>query len=236
MKPTIGLNCGLLDRDGRQRLEVYRDYTDAVERAGGVPVLLPVVRGRRIINAQLDRVDGLVLVGGSDYDPATYRAEQHPATKLIHPDRDVYDRTLARSALRRSLPVLGICGGHQLVNIARGGDLIQDVASLIGRRVIHRAKGEYPRHPVTIEPDTQLGKIIGARRLTVNSSHHQAVGRIGKELRVSARSADGVVEAIESTDDSFVVCVQWHPERLASRSARHLALFKALIQATRKKG
>jgi len=234
--PTIGLDCSLQVRTAakRQRLEVYRDYTDAVERAGGVPVLLPVVEDPALVDSQLDLIDGLILVGGRDLTPKIYGARRHSKTQTMHPSRQLYDIELARAAIRRNLPVLGICGGLQLVNVVCGGDLIQHLPDAVGDRVPHRGKAGFVIHDIAIVPGTRLARIVGAERLEANSGHHQAAGRIGGGLRVSARSADDVVEALEAKGDTFCVCVQWHPEQLARRSAEHFALFRALVEAAGK--
>ncbi|MFA5028455.1 MAG: gamma-glutamyl-gamma-aminobutyrate hydrolase family protein, partial [Candidatus Methylomirabilota bacterium] len=265
-------------KSGRwERLEVYRDYVRSVELAGGVPVLLPVVDDAGILEAQLDAVDGLVLVGGDDYSPELYGAKRHAKTEQLHPARQAYDLALAKAALRRGVPVLGICGGLQIINIVRGGDLIQHVPDAAGTRIAHQPSSQHddttrhdgepetrnrkpgtgkletrnlklgpgsactfaaarggvgaPEHAVRVEAGTRLARIVGKQRLSVNSSHHQAVGRVGEGLRVSARSADGVIEGIEGTGRRFLVCVQWHPERLAAKRAEQLAFFRALVSA-----
>ena len=236
MRPTIGLNGGLYVRTPkkRQRLEVFRTYTRSVERAGGVPVLLPVTPDPAHIDRQLDVIHGLLLTGGADYAPELYGAKRHPKTRLMHPERQVYDLELARAAIRRKVPLFGICGGHQLVNIVCGGDLLQHVPDVVRTRVVHQRAKARVRHDVIIQPETLLARIVGPRRLRVNSSHHQAVGRVGAGLRVAARSVDGLIEAIEGKGDTFILCVQWHPESLAARRPRHLALFEALIDASRR--
>ncbi|MFP4056341.1 MAG: gamma-glutamyl-gamma-aminobutyrate hydrolase family protein [Candidatus Brocadiia bacterium] len=230
-RPRIGLNCDVAC-DGRDRpptLKLRADYADAVARAGGLPLLLPTPAGdlEAWAAACLDAVDGLVLTGGRDYDPRPYGQEPHPATRLVAPRREAFDPALAHLALRRGLPVLGICGGMQLLNIVLGGDLVQDLPP---RPVRHRAPGEARCHEVAVEAGSRLAAIVGEGRLEVNSSHHQALGRVAEGLRVVARAPDGVVEAVEGTGAAFVLGVQWHPERLASR-AEQLALFRALVEA-----
>ena len=234
MKPTVGFDCdiGVCGPQKRQMLEVYRDYTDSAQLAGGIPILLPATHDPGHIDEQLDLVDGLVLIGGSDLAPRIYGAKKHPETKLMHSARQFYDIELARAAIRRKIPILGICGGLQLINVVCGGDLIQHVPDVVSGEVVHRKEGGGAMHEVVIEPDTRLARIVGMDRLTVNSGHHQAANRIGSGLRAAAHSADGIVEAIESTGDTFLLCVQWHPERLAADDPRHLALFEALVEAS----
>ena len=232
MKPTIGLNCNLETRDGRPRLEAWRTYTTAVELAGGVPILLPVTDSAGHVGEQLDLVDGLILIGGNDYAPDLYGAEMHASTKLVHPDRQFYDLELARLAIRRKVPVLAICGGHQLVNIVCGGSILQHLPDVLGGTEEHSGEPAQLIHEVAIEPDSMLARIVGADQLAVNSTHHQAVDKVGGGLRIAARSPRGIVEALEPKAESFLLCVQWHPERLAAGYLQHLALFEALVEAS----
>lgn len=238
MKPVIGLNGDVALREGKgrdqPRVELWQSYAAAVETAGGVPVLLPPVEGADLIPAQLALVQGLILVGGRDYDPALYGCEPHPMTNPLHPLRVAYDLKLANAALRQRLPLLGICGGLQLVNIVLGGSLERHLPDLPDATVQHDGQPDTIAHEVAIAPDSRLAGIVGAATLAVNSSHHQAAARLGRGLRVAARSTDGVIEAIE-TDPAvggFLLCVQWHPERLTGHP-QHLALFKALLAACR---
>ncbi len=231
LKPTIGLNCDLALRTSRrrQKLELYREYTAAVELADGLPIVLPVTADPARLDEQLDLVDGLVLTGGADYAPELYGAAAHPKTATLHPDRQFYDIELARAAIRRKVPVLAICGGLQLVNIVCGGRLIQHLPEK--GPVVHDCPRRKAAHDVAVVPNTKLARILGRTSVVVNSTHHQAVGRIGSGLRSAAYSPDGVVEALESKGEAFLVCVQWHPERLAAESAEQLALFAALVES-----
>ena len=225
-RPTIGLNCDV----GEGEAAVGLLYIDAVARAGGAPLLLPPSEPG-LLDELLAVVDGAVLIGGRDYDPSAYGQEPHPATKLVDPRRDRFDRALAARLLDSDIPTLGICGGMQLLNIAAGGDLHQHIPdALPGARVHSRRKGENPSHMVDIEPDSLLRRLVGCESLEVNTSHHQAVRRVGDGFRVVARSRDGVIEAIEGSDKPFLLGVQWHPERLLER-AEHLALFEGLVEA-----
>jgi len=234
MKPVIGLDCDLRLRGParNQKLEIWRSYADAVELAGGVPVILPTTENPGHIDEQLDVVDGLVLIGGMDLSPKFYGARKHPRTKTMHPSRQFHDIELARAAIRRKVPVLAICAGLQLVNVVCGGDLIQHLPDALDPGSPHRENTAEFTHDVTVEPGSNLARIIAADRLTVNSSHHQAVGKVGAELGVVARSPDGVIEALEPEGGTFLMCVQWHPERLAAGDTRHLALFEALVEAS----
>jgi len=231
-KPRIGVNCDLTTAAGPEAAKLNWNYASCVARAGGIPVLLAPVANADIA-ALLDAVDGLVLTGGRDYDPATYGEAKHPKTRLVDPRRDAFDRALARAAIARGIPTLGICGGAQLINIALGGKLIQHIPDTYGTQVSHQREGVEERfHGVEVQAPSLLASIVGEGRLEVNTSHHQAADpdHLGEGLRIVARSPDGVAEAIEGTGAGFLLGVQWHPERLPDRP-RHMALFRALVGA-----
>lgn len=235
MKPVIGLNCDIALRQdkGRDhaRIELWQSYATAVEKAGGVPVLLPPVDDPALIQEQLALLRGLVLVGGRDYDPGLYDAKPHSMHDPLNPVRTAYDLKLAHAALERRLPILAICGGLQLANIVLGGSLEQHLPEAPGVTLTHDGQPDTLAHEVNVEPDSDLAAITGGPTLPVNSSHHQAVSRLGRRLRVTARSTDGVIEAFETARaGDFLIAVQWHPERLVAYP-RHLALFQALVRA-----
>ena len=215
--PIIGLNADVEKRDLRLR----RAYVAAVRRAGGIPLILPPVRGRAAIMSQLRAIDGLLLTGGDDYRPSRYGARGSPEVTLCMREREEYDHALCVAALGIGLPIFGICGGLQLVTICLGGTLTVHVD---GHRACH--------HGVTVEHGTGLRRIIGAARLRVNSSHHQVANGLGRRLRPAARGTDGCIEAIEGTGDRFLLAVQWHPERMHARSA--VRLFAAFTRAARR--
>jgi putative glutamine amidotransferase len=202
-------------------------YVRAVERAGGLPVVLPPPLHLDGVEELLDRLDGLCLSGGPDLDPRAYGAQ--PAAELgeTEPDLDAFELALAQAADARALPVLGICRGAQAMNVARGGTLHQHVEH--HRQTRH---GAIPTHAVAVDPGTRLAAITGAApNLQVNSFHHQAVDRLGRDLRATAHAAGGIVEAIESTDgDALYLGVQWHAEGLVD-APTHLALFRELVDA-----
>lgn len=231
MRPIIGMNCDVALRDAKSRIELLQSYAQAVELAGGIPILLPPTEDGDLIRAQVGMIGGLLLIGGADYDPMLYGSEPHPMVVPMNITRAAYDVKLADLALRRALPVLGICAGLQLVNILRGGSLHQHLPEVPEITIKHAGCLNDDVHNVAVEPGSRLAAVVGELQLAVNSTHHQAAARIGRDLRVCARSADGVVEALESTQsDEFLLCVQWHPERLVNQP-RHLALFEALVQA-----
>ncbi|MCI0340522.1 MAG: gamma-glutamyl-gamma-aminobutyrate hydrolase family protein [Planctomycetales bacterium] len=233
---VLGVTSDLVESAGRLRAWVPAAYLEAVEEARAVPLVLAPTLSPASAAGLLGRVDGLVLIGGPDYDPGLYGQRQRPETELVHPRRGAFDLALARAALRRGVPVLGICGGCQLLNVALGGSLLQHVPAEWPGAVAHGpapgAAGD-ARHEVAILPGTRLAGVLRRRRATVVSHHHQAVGRIGRGLRVSALAPDGLTEAIEERDGRFVIGVQWHPERGGSRDSTRGALFSALAKAAR---
>jgi putative glutamine amidotransferase len=219
----------------RQELALGVRYLDAVARAGGVPVILAPVCDEAI-DGLLDRLSGICLSGGPDLHPSAYGAEPHPRLGPTEPNLDRFELALARRADARGVPLLGICRGSQVLNVARGGTLHQHVPDLAGDDVEHRqtTPGGEPTHPVRIARRSRLAGVVGAARLPVNSFHHQAVDALGSGLTVSARALDGVVEGIEDRSRDLFLGVQWHAECLVSRPA-HLALFTALVDAARRR-
>lgn len=206
------------------------NYAERVTAAGGVPVLLPPVPG---IAAAVGRLDGLVLTGGGDIDPASYGAAPHPRTAGVSAERDQAELGLLAAALAAGLPVLGICRGLQLLNVAQGGTLHQHLADLgtlpAGDAGHTPPPGTFGRHPVRVAAGSRLAAILGAGPRSVPTAHHQAVGRLGAGLTATAWAADGIVEAVElaaGEHHPFVLAVQWHPE--AGDDPR---LLRALIRA-----
>ncbi len=236
MLPVIGIIPAWNEEKGQFFLSRY--YTAAVEAAGGVPVLLPYMTGEPGLLAQLRLLDGLVLSGGGDVDPVYFGEEPLPGCGEISPERDKFELELARRALSRGLPVLGICRGIQVMNIAAGGDIYQDILTQVPGCLKHQQKAPRwsPTHEVIIEENTRLAGIFKAGALRVNSFHHQAVRRPAPGFVVSARSRDGIIEALESSGRGFALGVQWHPETMWERDERFLNLFKALVDAGREYG
>lgn len=241
--PLIGISTSELrtpdrvDRDPdaeppQRELALGLDYPVAVAAAGGIPVVLPPQLD--LAHELIGRLDGLVLSGGPDIDPALYATPPHAELGPVDPATDRWELALAQAALQRDLPVLGICRGLQLLNIAHGGSLWQDIPSELSLTDAHRqtARGSETTHAVTVDPSTQLGRLVGSGPLEVNSFHHQAVNTLGSGLRVGARTSDDLVEAIEAPAHRFVVAVQWHAESLFAQ-ARQLALFQGLVAAAR---
>jgi putative glutamine amidotransferase len=197
-------------------------YVRAVERAGGRAVLVPPDEDG--IDEVLDALDGLVFSGGNDMEPEEYGAETHPATDGTNPARDRGELALLEAALARDLPVLAICRGFEVLNVARGGDLVQHLPDVLGHEEHREVPGEFSEHTVRVDPSSRIGEVRGL----VKSHHHQGIGRVGEGLREVAWAADGTVEAIEDSEKPFLVGVLWHPE--AGEDQR---LFEQLVEAAR---
>lgn len=219
------------------RVRVNRAYTDAIVAAGLIPLVVPPVPPE-LASDILDAVDGLVLTGGEDIDPTFFGAERHPATGAANDDRDRCELALARDAAARRMPTLAICRGVQVLNVALGGSLIQDIPSERGGGIQHDAEASRNTrvHEVEIESGSRLNGIVNARSIATNSFHHQAVDRLGNGLCTVATSPDGTIEAVECTDRAWwMVGVQWHPEELTGTPEDwDRRLFAAFADAVRR--
>jgi putative glutamine amidotransferase len=237
MRPLIGLTPdegSTVARPGRPslpRYELKRSYAEAIQSAGGIPVILPYENDAGAVAGLLAVLQGVVITGGAfDIDPGEYGAQPHPKLGPVNHGRTRFEKLLLESALERGLPVLGICGGMQLLNVVRGGTLVQDISSQLPEALDHEQKHDprEPAHLATTEPGSLLARVCG-HQLHVNSTHHQAIATVGRGLRVSARASDGIVEAIEDSNRPFVVGVEWHPELLQDSGNR--ALLAAFVSA-----
>jgi putative glutamine amidotransferase len=230
LRPVIGITAYVTPAKwGYWNLEaslIPHDYVRAVEEAGGRPLLVPPSDDG--IEETLDSLDGIVFSGGSDLDPAHYGEEAHPETFGIHEERDRAELELMKAALDRDMPVLGICRGIQVLNVARGGNLVQHLPEIVGHEGHkHDPPGAFVDHDVEIEPDTTLAQILGDRH-PVKSHHHQGLDAVGEGLRISAHAADGSIEGVEDPEHRFAVGVLWHPEAGEDRK-----LFEALVEQAR---
>ena len=223
--PLIGITADAGEINNRPSFFIYKAYTQAVERAGGIPVLLTETAK---VQALVKRIDGLVITGGGfDIPPAMYGEE--PLIELTTiPERTAFESAVYTESLKKGIPVLGVCGGMQLINVIAGGSLYQDIKKQAPASRDH-SKGD---HRITLEPHTILYGIIGKNTATANTSHHQAIKEPGKEIIVSARADDGVIEAIEHRDFPYVLGVQWHPERMGDDMLKIYAWFVARASAT----
>jgi putative glutamine amidotransferase len=229
-RPRIGLTLDVDPARGEYALATA--YADAVVAAGGLPVPLPH-GDASIAGAYLALCQGLVLTGGAfDISPERYGEARRPACGPEKPGRTAFEWSVCEAALAGRIPLLGVCGGMQLMNVVRGGTLYQDLAQDAGLGGHEQPPPkDVPHHAVEVVPGTLLARLCGPGSLQVNSTHHQAVKQAGEGVLVSARAPDGVVEAIELPDLPFALGVQWHPERLAARDPRQLALWRALVAA-----
>ena len=229
MKPVIGITTYAEPASWGQwtlpaALVPYA-YVRGVESAGGRALLVPPSDDG--IEETLDALDGVVFSGGGDLDPTSYGADAHERTAGVHAGRDSAELALLRAALERDMPVLAICRGSQVLNVARGGDLDQHLPETLGHEGHKERLGEFSEHEVAVESGSRLGEIIG-ERVPVKSSHHQGFGRIGEGQVVTARADDGTLEALEDPSKRFALGVLWHPEE-----GGDAALFRALVDEAR---
>lgn len=234
MKPRVGINLDF-KKGNPDQLTLNATYYDALVLAGASPVLLAPC-GELELKYNLSCLDGLLMIGGKDYHPSLYGEKASQFIDPADPIRQIFDIKLMKSCLALpNLPLLGICGGHQLLNISLGGTLIQDITTQVPHSDIqHRAPEgcavSKNQHEVLLVQGSLVEQIYASDRITVPSSHHQAVKRLGNGLQVAGRAPDGVVEAIELTSRSFTLGVQWHPER---DNFNHSVLFDAFVEACR---
>lgn len=220
------------------RYFLYAENCQRLYEAGAQPLVLPYPPDDFALDALLDPLDGLMLIGGDfDIDPRRYGEKMHPKLGTLKPDRNNFEFRLFDAARARNIPVLGLCAGMQLINVAHGGTLYQDLKSQQPTRLDHEQQHnrKVPAHAVEIQSGSLLHKICGGETLDVNSTHHQAVKELGQGLRLAAISEDGLIEAVEALEGAFCLGVQWHPETLEQSppAARHLAIFKAFVEAAK---
>jgi len=226
MRPMIGITTYAEEASwgGWTELAAFTPlaYVRAVEQAGGRPLLVPP--SDDAIEETLDVLDGIIFSGGGDLDPEHYDADPHPETTGIVAERDRGELALLQAALARDMPVLAVCRGSQLLNVARGGDLVQHLPELVGHDRHRHVEPVMADHEVTVKPDSRIGEILG-ERAPVKSSHHQGFGRLGEGLREAAWAEDGTIEAVEDPTRRFAVGVLWHPEE-----GEDYTLFAALVE------
>ncbi|HTP28431.1 MAG TPA: gamma-glutamyl-gamma-aminobutyrate hydrolase family protein [Anaeromyxobacteraceae bacterium] len=232
-RPAIGLTLDI-DESGRE----YRlgcAYADAVLSAGGLPV--PIAHGHHASDAYLALCHGIVITGGHfDIAPERYGEPRRAGCGQEKPGRTALEWDICEGALASGIPLLGVCGGMQLMNVVRGGTLYQDLEGDLGARGHEQPPPrDVPAHLAQIEPGSILARLVGCEPLPVNSSHHQAVRVAGTGVCVCARASDGVIEGIELPEHPFAVGVQWHPERLVEREPRHQGLWRGLIEAAQER-
>src|SRR3989338_5688115 len=230
--PLIGITSDYDDSNEQPRFFIKRDYVSAIEEAGGIPLLL-CPTNESIISHFINLIDGLLISGGGfDIDPKFYGEKPHPKLGKTVPERTNFEIKLLKSAVEKRMPVLGICGGHQLINVYFGGTLYQDIPSQYSEKINHKQStpSDIPYHKIEIHPSTRLSKITEADSGMVNSTHHQSIKKIGNGFNVSAVAEDGIIEAIESDNDDFIVGVQWHPERIYNKDFCSKNIFTEFIK------
>jgi putative glutamine amidotransferase len=234
--PLIGVTTSVTVNETPERTHVNVAYLHAVQRAGGIPVLLPPHLDDRSRGALWSRLDGIVLTGGADIDPRRFGETPHPAVYGVSPVRDALELELTSQALDQRVPLFAICRGIQVLNVALGGSLYQDIPTEPGSPIDHSQKAPRPQptHRVSVSGETRLAEVLGALDLEVNSFHHQSIKSLGRGLREVAWAPDGIIEGVEMPDaPGFVLGVQWHPEELIDRDPAARRLFEALIAAAR---
>jgi putative glutamine amidotransferase len=242
MRPIIGITCGSDVSVSSTGGRVYRqnsvgfDYISAIEHAGGTPIVLPIVENQECISSFMDIMDGLLLSGGGDIDPSFFNEEPIPELGNIDPDRDRVEMLLSKAALEQDLPVLAICRGIQVLNVAAGGTLYQDISQHSKEILKHRqsAPGWHASHTIQIEPGSLMYDMFGKPTGRVNSFHHQAVRVSADGFYISARSIDGIIEAIESKEHRFMLGVQFHPEMMFQHHPEAANIFAAFVKACKR--
>jgi len=235
--PLIGVSTSITVGAHPERAYVNSTYLHAVQQAGGVPVALPPQLSPASMRRLTDDLDGLLLTGGGDVDPALFDEAPHATLYDVAPSRDTLETAVLHLALERGRPVLAVCRGLQVLNVALGGSLYQDVGADPGTQIPHSQKEprDQPTHKVKITPGSRLAETLGTDEIEVNSMHHQAIHRLGRGLTAVAWAPDQLVEGAEIDDPArFVLGVQWHPEELVGHSEPARRLFSALVAAARK--
>lgn len=236
-KPIIGITGAYVKHNEyMEGVYVHHDYHKSVAANGGIPIILPYINSEIALET-LPVCDGIILSGGEDVDPQLYGQDPHHHLGPTTPERDLAEISIVNYALENNIPLFAICRGVQILNVALGGTLIQDIPSQVKEPIQHAQKIDRSRdsHWVTISRDSKLFEIVGSERVRVNSLHHQALGRIAADLRIVAQSSDGIIEAVEYIHPTtFTVGVQWHPESMASTNPLMNNLFAEFIKNSAK--
>lgn len=236
MKPIIGISTSFLTMEngmmpGLDRVYVNHDYIKAVEKAGGIPLMLPPITNEEDIKSQCDLCDGFIFSGGVDINPIYYEEDPHIKLGATNSELDKYQLALCKLIVEKNKPLLGICRGHQILNVALGGTLFQDLNALsyVAFNHVQKSKRYEASHKVSLRENSILSEIFG-KEIFVNSYHHQSVAKLGRDLEIIATSNDDIVESIQLKNKKFILGVQWHPEMLLTDSDEMLPLFKKLIE------
>lgn len=233
MRPLIGVTSAM-EIDGAS-FTVNSDNINAIKRAGGLPIILPNLLGKEEIEQYAEKIDGLYLTGGSDIDPILFGEEPHPNLGTVVPHRDIFERDLINKILQLNKPILGVCRGCQILNIAVGGEMYQDIYAQIDDELLQHAQQapkEHGSHFVNVLMGSLLHRLTGQEKLQVNSRHHQANRLVIDTFQISGKASDGIIEAIESKEHPFVLGLQWHPENMAAANDQQsLKIFEGFIEA-----
>ena len=215
MTPKIGLIANI-EKD--LRVNMHGAYGLSIEKSGGLPLVLPYIESEEIIDAFVDSCDGFLFTGGADVEPEYYGEEKKDTCGETEPSRDKLEFAVLKKVLEKNKPILGICRGLQLINVAMGGTLYQDIPTECGSDIRHvQTEDKYaPSHPIFVENNTPLFHLVGKEIMTGNSFHHQAIKTLADGLKVMAKSHDGMIEGVYATDKKYLCAYQWHPERLYS--------------------
>jgi putative glutamine amidotransferase len=241
-KPLILIPTPVQDPEMR-RFAMGKNYIRSLIECGAMPVMLPTGLDLQSVREMYDHADGVMLTGGSDIDPAYFGEEKHPETYGIDAERDHVEVNLTRWAMQDDKPAFSICRGIQVVNVALGGTLIQDIPTQWKANTLLEHRGhkigaarDQVMHDVCVEPNCKLASVIGAGNVGTNSFHHQALGRIGESLVITSRAPDGIIESVEAPDRRWFIGVQWHPEEMTAGRADMMALFQSFVDASSSKG
>ncbi|WP_018249634.1 gamma-glutamyl-gamma-aminobutyrate hydrolase family protein [Orenia marismortui] len=235
-KPVIGITTFCAKEPRKVYTKVSYNYINSVSLAGGIPVLIPLLNKTEDIEKYIELIDGLLLSGGEDVCPREYGENPIKEVTMINPDRDEWELKLYKKAYESNMPILGICRGLQLINIAEGGSLYQDIYQQVNDVLGHLSSDTeiyHLYHSIEIEEKSKLFDIFSSNRIDVNSYHHQAVKDLAPGFKVTARSEEGIIEAIEDKKKNFVIGIQWHPEDLTMQHSEFIKLFKALVDKAR---
>jgi putative glutamine amidotransferase len=235
LKPLIGIPGDTQVEGDSVRYLAYASYVRAVHRAGGAPIMIPLGLDKDTLRTIFSRLDGLLIQGGEDVHPNEYGEKLESFCGKIDPDRDATELVMLRWAFEKNLPTLGICRGIQMMNVAAGGTLYQDIDSQMPGSLHHPHingnPADFRAHSITIEPSSRLANAVGTTEIQVNSRHHQAVKALAKGFQIIARSSDGIIEAMESTNGHFALGVQFHPENMIDSDIRMLGIFRTFVEA-----
>ncbi|MDR6997709.1 gamma-glutamyl-gamma-aminobutyrate hydrolase family protein [Neobacillus niacini] len=236
-KPIIGITTSYVKyNDNMEGVYIHHDYHRAVERAGGIPFLLPVVKDEEAVKQYAALCDGIIFSGGEDIDPHFYGKPPHVKIGFFRTERDEFEIKLFDYYLKTKKPIFGICRGLQIINVACGGTLIQDIPSLKEKEV-HLHEQTIPRHlpfhRVKLKKNSWMEGIWGKEDMQVNSLHHQAIEELGEGLAITALADDGIIEAVEGMGHPYLIAVQWHPESMSEKHPEMQELFNQLVEASK---